>query len=156
MRVFKTSEVINVEELFEQFEESLHEVKIHNKTHLYSVLNHFLAEKFMFGHGNTLNIYKQNFIQNVEEQLISYMKKKNGSSSINELSQVVKPIDHLKRVISSSKMIIEWGENHFILLEHLNLRDSEKESLILYFMNEFKSGYASASHMFHEVQFKIL
>ncbi|WP_078427503.1 hypothetical protein [Alkalihalobacterium alkalinitrilicum] len=147
-------EIINVEEVYEKFQDRLVHLNIHNKIHLYSLIRFYLDEKYTIGQGNTLNIYKnKKSRQSVEERLVAYMKKHGGICSKEQLLEVVSPLFKVDLAINSSDKIISWGSKNAILVNKLNIKANEKAVLLEFIDQSFKNGYATANSMYKEMMF---
>jgi molybdopterin converting factor small subunit len=149
---FLSKDILNMEDVFEKFEEKLRKVEVFNKVHLYSLLKYFLSEKYVIGQGNTLNIYKdEKSVRSLEERLIEFMKKKGGICSKEQLLEVIKPQYRVDIAISQSRKIITWGNSQVILVEKLNLTKAEENRLKEYFLKYFQNGFTTASLMYKEM-----
>jgi hypothetical protein len=151
---FSKKDVVNIELVFERFQDELSPLGIHHKLHLYSLIQYYLDDKFVIGQGNTLNIFKNEKSKvSIEERMVSYMRDHGGLCSKEQLLEVAKPMFKVDMAISSSDRIIPWGSNYAILVEKLDFQPSEKTLLKNYFNQFLRNGYVSVNRMFKEMMF---
>jgi Sigma-70, region 4 len=151
---FEFKDVVNAEEIFNHFKPELEKMGINNKYHLYSLIRYFLDEKFIIGHGNTLNIFKnQKSKINIEDRFVTFMRNQGGLCSKDQLLEILSPLYKIDLVISSSKLILPWGINHAILIENLGLTVEIKNQLIVFFEKCLNEGYSTANFIFKEMMF---
>jgi hypothetical protein len=151
LQEFGHRDVLNADELFTTFQNQLLDARISNKIHLYSLVKHFLQDKFIIGRGNTLNIYKTEESKiSVKEQLINLMKQHGGQCTKKQLLEVIQPLYRIESAISTSDKIIPWGSD-YILLEKLEFTTVEKNLLKSFVNIYFDKGYSTASFIYFEM-----
>ncbi|PGZ92349.1 hypothetical protein COE53_12505 [Bacillus sp. AFS029533] len=150
---FLVKEVINVEEIFQEFKPVLEQLKIDNKLHLYSLIRYYLDDKFSIGKGNTLNIYKNDSSRATKEERYISIMKKHGGLVLKELLLEDGQMYKVDLAIQHSNKIIPWGNKHVILVENLKITESEEIEIITHFNKSFEKGYNTSTFMFNEMMF---
>ncbi|WP_099157063.1 sigma factor-like helix-turn-helix DNA-binding protein [Virgibacillus ndiopensis] len=154
MNQFETREVINIEEVYQTFEDRLTANQIHNKLHLYSLIKYFFDEDFSIGKGNTLNIYRESDNKlNIEDRLITAIRSLGRTCAKDQLEMVLKwPRYKIDLAISSSDQIVTWEKNTVKLFDSL-LTNDEKEELIRVVEANMKNGYTTSSLIYEQMMF---
>ena len=147
--------VVNAEEIYDHFKGQIDKNKIKNKIHLYSIIKYYLNDDYNIGQGNTLNIYmKAEERINTEDTLIKVVNSFGGSCTKEEIREVTKwPFYKIELTISKSNKIISWGKNTVILIDTLDLTQSQKQRLLDLSEKCLSKGYSSASIIYNELKF---
>src|SRR5699024_724809 len=152
--VFENREVINVKEIYQNFEARLTENRIFNKYHLYSLIKYFLDDEFIIGKGNTLNIYREKDNKlSVEDRVIKTIKSFGGTCSRDQLEETLKwPRYKIDLAISSSNQVVTWERNRVKLFDSL-LTEDEKAELMKLVEKSMKNGYTTSTLIFEQMMF---
>ncbi|MGD7054228.1 sigma factor-like helix-turn-helix DNA-binding protein [Sutcliffiella horikoshii] len=152
---FEVVDVINVEELFIEFNGKLKALKVNSKLHLYSLLRYFLDEKYVVGKGNTLNIFKNDSNKlTIEQSLMKIIESLGGYCDKAQIQEELQwQMYKIDLGISSSKKLLAWGKNKVILFEKIGLSDLEKAGLISLTKKMLKDGYTTTGILYKELMF---
>ena len=148
----KYGDVLNIDFLFREFRKECEKEKIWSKQLLYSVLKYEYEDEFIFGKGNTLNIYRDESKVSREEQLSNYLKNnKKVDTKINILNGLKWKLYQLEDTIYKSKNFIPI-DNKVALKEYINLNENEQQNLFskinLYLRGNF---YYSTEKLFQNL-----
>ena len=154
-QVLLERDYINVESIYNEFQDRLKLQNIDNKIHLYSILKHLYSDKLHFGKGNTLNIYinKDKKVDEIE-LLIHFMKKKDGICSRDDIKDEFHWSDQkITLKTSVSNKIISWDKNYFRLSDGWISEDAikEVESIINNLFADY--GFLTEGLLFEEAHF---
>lgn len=152
---FEVVDVINVEELFNEFNEKLQALYVHTKLHLYSLLRYFLDEKYVVGKGNTLNIFKNDSNKlTIEQSLIKVITSLDGYCEKTQIQEELQwQMYKIDLGISASQKLLPWGKNKVILFEKVGLSDQEKAGLISLTKKMLKDGFTTTGILYKELMF---
>ncbi|MFS0862044.1 sigma factor-like helix-turn-helix DNA-binding protein [Fredinandcohnia sp. 179-A 10B2 NHS] len=152
----KISPVINIEEVFTEFEDELKEINIHTKLHLYSIVRYFLDDDYNIGKGNTLNIFKtDDDKQNIEGTLLALIDSLGGYCDKTELKDRLGwKQTKIDLGISSSRKLLGWGTNKVIIFDRIGLTEKDKHNLIEFTnKNLTKDGFTTSGLLLREMKF---
>jgi hypothetical protein len=148
----KKRNIINIDEIFSEFEENLIAAGINNKILLYSLLKVYLKE-YNYGSTNSMNIYLNEEFEKFEreELLLNVLKKNNGIIDKEKVLKILKhwQIEKLNDVVNRSDEILNWG-NEIIYIE--NLQIISKEQLKTVVEEKLKSGYLSIPQFLNQLK----
>lgn len=148
---------INIEVIFDKFKKQLKNRKIENKTHLYSVLKKVYSDRYDFGKGNTLNIYRNKEIKVDEiDLLISFMKDNDGIRTKKEIIKQFNWTDQkiMLKIYSSDKFVL-WGRNTYRLIEDW-ATESQVEKVNQIIKSHFKEqGFITENQLYEEALFSM-
>ncbi|QTC44085.1 hypothetical protein I7V34_21035 [Bacillus sp. V3] len=153
---FEETDVVNIEEIFDEFKERIKHLGIYTKQHLYSIVKYYLDEKFEIGKGNTLNIFKSDANKlSIEESLLKVLEEAGGFSDKSVLMDKLRwPQYKVDLGLSASNNIVTWGKNKVILFEKIGLTRSEKELLISTAEKKLSlEGYVTAGSLLNDFKF---
>jgi RNA polymerase sigma factor (sigma-70 family) len=151
----KETNIINIEEVYNEFEADLQHLKINNKLHLYSIVRFYLDEDYIIGKGNTLNIFKNDADKiNIEDSLLKTIQSFGGYCDKSQLQEILQWQPYkLDLGISSSKKLMSWGTNKVITFDHIGLTNRDKENLIQLTRRNIKEGFTTSGVLFREMKF---
>lgn len=130
-RIFLSQSVINTEQIYNSFQLELNTAGITNKIMLYSLLKQFYSEDYKIGKGNTLNIYRDDNVeqQNSEEIVIEIIgENKKGFIKDDVLKTLNWSSSKLENCIANSQKIVKLQEKIYNL-ELFDITDEQKQLL---------------------------
>ena len=147
--------VINIQEVYEEFEEILQCHEINNKMHLYSIVRYYLDEEFIIGKGNTLNIFNNETDKlSIEDSLLKAIYSLGGICDKNKLKEILRwPLYKIDLGINSSNRLLSWGKNHVIVFDEIGLTEGDKKNLISLTNNKIHDGFVTVGILLKEMKF---
>lgn len=134
------NEFINIDYLFNRFKLECECENITTKQLLYSILKYHYDNEFIFGKGNTLNIYASNLKFSREEQVSSYLLQHNQiDTKENILNNLKWKYYQLDDTVAKSKEFI-CIDNKIALKSYITLTVDEEKILLASVENSLKGS----------------
>ncbi|NFI51766.1 hypothetical protein FDA52_02015 [Clostridium botulinum] len=156
---FEEVDQINCEELFNKFKVDFKKCRINTKQYVNSIVKYYLGEKYEVGHGNTLNIYKDENGKLDREQILSNkLLELGGQSTKEKLSETLNwPIYKIEQTVSSSNEMLMWDKYGICHINNILITVAEIEELIKIINLCLKDGFTTSYMILNEMRFdKIL
>ncbi len=154
---FKGTDVVNVEQVYNHFQEKLEARGVMTKLHLYSIIKYFLQDQYDIGKGNTLNIYQPDAEKlDAETALIQLINELGGLCDKADLKERLLWQQYkLDLTVSQSKKILGWGTSKVITFERLGLTDTVKQMIIDLTESKIRQngGYAFVGNLLTDMKF---
>lgn len=156
---FEEVDYISCEELFNVFKKDFKMYKVNTKQHANSIVKYYLDEKYEIGHGNTLNIYK-NENGKLDRSIIlsKTLLELGGKSSKEKLSKLLNwPIYKVEQAVGNSKELLMWNQGNICHISHVLVTEEEIEAFRNIIKMCIKDGFTTSYMILNEMKFdKIL
>ncbi|MDN4606616.1 sigma factor-like helix-turn-helix DNA-binding protein [Sporosarcina highlanderae] len=146
---------INIEQVFLQFEDSVNQIGVYSKLHLYSLVKYLFEDDFEIGKGNTLNIYKQGTEKrSIEDILETYLEKNKNETTRDKIAENLKWKQYkLDLLISKSHKFIQWDDGIVKLMNSFDFDGSELIEMRKFLDAFMYEGYSTSVKLYTEFQF---
>lgn len=153
--IFESRAEMNISEIYKAFHSELEQTIISTDEHLYSILKHYYGEDFIFGKGNTLNIYRSEEDKITEgERLRRFiLNQEKATTTKNVIMETLKwTKTKVEAFTSQNEEIFSWGTNTYRVagdwLEHQYI--SELTALTYQLLEK---GYTTMMEIYEETLF---
>lgn len=153
--VFKSRTEMNISELYKAFQTKLQKTIISTDEHLYSIMKYYYGEDFVFGKGNTLNIYKseENKITEGERLRRFILNQEKGITTKNAIMETLKwTKTKVEALTYQNEDILSWGTNKYRATGDW-LDDQYISELTTLTYQLLKKGYTTMMQIYEETVF---